>query len=305
MAGGIVVFAYSEVGFACLRFLLDRGESVVALFTHEDAAGERLWFRSCAALAREHHVPVHTVEPRDGDAVEKIVRGLAPDLIFSFYYRRMIPSRILDVARLGAFNMHGSLLPKYRGRAPLNWAILHGETETGVTLHHMVKRADAGDIVDQERVPIGQDETVADIAPRLAAAAATLLARQIDNLKSGHAPRRAQDEAQASLFGGRGPDDGKIDWTLPAKRIVDLVRAVAAPFPGAFTQSGSRKLLIWRARAVEGAGNPGEILSLHPLKIAAGSSAVEAVHFGFEGESDEIASAAVLSSLRCGERLGE
>ncbi len=305
MAGGIVVFAYSEVGHACLKLLLDRGEKIVALFTHEDDAGERQWFQSCAALAQEHGVPVHTVEPKEGDAVERIVAALQPDLILSFYYRRMIPERILKLARLGAFNMHGSLLPRYRGRAPLNWAIINGECETGVTLHVMVKQADAGDIIDSEAVAIGPDETAGEVAMRIPAAAVKIVARQIDALKAGTAPRHVQDETQANYFGIRKPDDGRIDWSQSARRIVDLVRAVTVPFPGAFTFAHARKVMVWRARIAEGAGAPGDVLSITPLIAAAGEGAVELLHFGFENESDHEASAAVLAALSQGDRLGD
>lgn len=305
MAGGIVVFAYSEVGHACLEFLLNRGETIAALFTHEDDAGERQWFQSCAALAADHGVPVFTVEPKDGDEVERIVADLKPDLILSFYYRRMIPERILKLARLGAFNMHGSLLPRYRGRAPLNWAIINGERETGVTLHAMVKAADAGDIVDREAVSIGPDETAGEVAKRIPAAAVAIVARRIEALKAGAAPRQAQDEAQATYFGVRKPDDGRIDWSQPARRIVDLVRAVTVPFPGAFTHAAGRKLMVWRARVDAGEGAPGEILSLAPLTVAAGEGAVALSHFGFEGEGEHEASAAVLAALKRGDKLGE
>lgn len=303
MAGEIVVFAYSEVGHACLDFLLGRGEKIAALFTHEDDAGERQWFQSCTALAEDHGIPVFTVEPKDGDEVERIVVDLAPDLILSFYYRKMIPERILKLARLGAFNMHGSLLPRYRGRAPLNWAIINGESETGVTLHVMVKTADAGDIIDREAVAIGPDETAGDVARRIPAAAVAILSRQIEALKAGTAPREVQDESQASYFGIRRPDDGRIDWTQPARRIVDLVRAVTVPFPGAFAFMGRSKLMIWRASIAAGEGTPGEVLSHAPLTIAAGEGAVMLVHFGYEGEDEFKASAHVLAGLRQGDRL--
>jgi methionyl-tRNA formyltransferase len=304
MAGGIVVFAYSEVGHACLTFLLDRGEKVEALFTHEDSSGERQWFSSCAELAKSRGVPVYTAAPKDGDTVERVIREIAPDLIFSFYYRVMIPERILGLARLGAYNMHGSLLPGYRGRAPLNWAIINGEKETGVTLHVMVKAADAGDVIDREVVPIGPEETAGEVALRIPAAAVRIVARQIDALKAGAAVRHVQDERKASYFGIRKPEDGRIDWTQPARRVFDLVRAVAAPFPGAFTEAGGRKIMIWRARIGEGAGRPGEILSLTPLRVAAGEGAIEVLCFGFEGESDTQASAAVLAALKIGDQLG-
>ena len=303
-ADGIVVFAYSEVGHACLKALLERGDNVVALFTHEDAADERLWFQSCARLARERGVPVHTMDPKDPE-MERIIRSLAPDLIFSFYYRKMIPERILAHARLGAYNMHGSLLPGYRGRAPLNWAIINGESETGVTLHVMVKEADAGDIIDREAVAIAPEETAGEVAKRIPAAAVRLLMRQIDGLKAGTAERHVQDHSKASYFGIRRPEDGRIDWRQPAGRIHNLIRAVAPPFPGAFTYAKGRKLMIWSARLAGGVGRPGEILLLSPLTIAADEGAIEAVHFGFEGESDAEASPDVLAALRPGDLLGE
>jgi methionyl-tRNA formyltransferase len=304
MAGGIVVFAYSEVGHACLELLLNRGEKVAALFTHEDDAGERQWFQSCSALAEDHCIPVFTVEPRDGDEVERIVADLAPDLILSFYYRKMIPERILKLARLGAFNMHGSLLPRYRGRAPLNWAIINGERETGVTLHVMVKAADAGDIVDREAVAIGPEETAGEVAKRIPAAAVAIVARQIEALKAGTAPCEKQDESKATYFGIRKPEDGRIDWSQPARRVADLVRAVTAPFPGAFTTLRGRPLMVWRVRVAPGEGRPGEVLSLAPLLVACGSGAVELVHFGFAGEGEAEASHAVRAALARGDMLG-
>ena len=278
-AGGIIVFAYSDIGYECLDLLIRRGEAVRVVFTHEDDPGESRWFRSVAELAQRHGIAVRFDEPSLGSEADRLIATLAPDLIFSFYYRRMIPTAVLAAAKRGAFNMHGSLLPKYRGKAPVNWAVLHGERETGVTLHHMVARADAGDIVDQEAVPIGPDDTAYDVMRRLVPAARRLLDRQLAALKAGTAPRRPQDEAQATRFGGRRPEDGRIDWTQPAARIVNLVRAVAKPYPGAFSTLNGRRLLVWKARAAGGAnpGRPGEVLSATPLRIRAGDGALELI----------------------------
>jgi methionyl-tRNA formyltransferase len=237
--------------------------------------------------------------------VERIVRELAPDLIFSFYYRKMIPERVLAHAQLGAYNMHGSLLPRYRGRAPLNWAIIHGENETGLTLHVMVREADAGDVIDQERVPIGPEETAGEVAMRIPDAAVRLILRQIDALKAGTATRHVQDHSKATYFGIRRPEDGRIDWRQSSAEIFNLVRAVAPPFPGAFTAGAGRRIMVWKARVAKGSGRPGEILSLSPLVVAAGEGAVELVHFGFEGEADTQASEAVRGLLRTGDLLGE
>ena len=212
------------------------------------------------------------------DWIERI-KTWEPDLIFSFYYRNMIKEEILNIPRLGAFNMHGSLLPKYRGRVPINWAVLHGEKETGVTLHHMVKRADAGDIVDQEAVPIGREDTAQDVFGKCVAAARLVLERQLEALTQGTAPRRKQDESQATYFGGRKPEDGRIDWTTSAENIYNLIRAVTQPYPGAFTEVDGKKLFVWWAKPLTGHdGKPGQVVSIDPLVVATGSGSLEIVN---------------------------
>ena len=273
---GVLVFAYQDVGYACLEQLLSRGVRVLAVFTHADDPSEQCWFRSVAELAATHNIPVHAPESINTPQWRAHIAALHPDLIVSFYYRHMIAADILNSARLGAFNMHGSLLPKYRGRAPVNWAILKGEQETGVTLHHMVARADAGDIVDQQAVTIGPTDSVHDLYPHIVAAARAVLARQLDNLLAGRAPRQIQDETQASYFGGRRPEDGRIDWASTARTIFNLIRAVTHPYPGAFTDVAGRRLTIWWAEARDEPNGPaGVVLSEHPLCIAAGKGCIE------------------------------
>jgi len=281
----IAVFAYSAVGHACLKALIGLRAAPALVVSHEDDPNETRWFPSVAELARAHGLPLVTREIADGPAVAEALAAAGPDLILSFYYRRMIPLRLLRPARLGAFNMHGSLLPRYRGRAPVNWAVLHGERQTGVTLHEMVGRADAGDIVDQEAVPIGPDDTAYEVMQRLVPAAVAVLERQLPALLAGTAPRRPQDESQATTFGGRGPEDGRIDWCRPAQAVHDLVRAVAPPFPGVFSdltgESGGRRLMVWKTRLplapellpVE--GSAGEVLSTDPLSVLTGDGVLE------------------------------
>ncbi|HEX6964982.1 MAG TPA: formyltransferase [Gemmatimonadaceae bacterium] len=244
----IVVCAYSDVGHACLAHLLERNANVVAVYTHADAPGETIWFPSVGQLAHEHGIPVF-VDRNLTDAAEVAAfERLQPDLLFSFYFRHMLPSRVLAVPRLGAYNMHGSLLPKYRGRAPVNWAVLHGETETGATLHVMTAKADAGDIVDAERVAIGDDDTAAEVQQRVTGAAVRVLARQLDALEAGTASRRPQDHAAATYFGRRRPEDGAIDWCRSSGEIHNLIRAVSHPYPGAFAPLAGRTTTIWRSR---------------------------------------------------------
>jgi methionyl-tRNA formyltransferase len=207
--------------------LLDAGVEVPLVVTHQDDPNETRWYASLFDFAKQKGLRVLTDPPADvGD----------PDLIFSFYYRSMLPMSLLGRARLGAFNMHGSLLPKFRGRAPLNWAILKGESETGVTLHEMTEKPDAGRIVDQQRVPIGPEETAVEVFRKMTDAAAQVLKRNIRDLVAGRARLRPNDVASGSYYGRRRPEDGRIDWSKSAQEIHDLVRAVAPPFPGAFSE---------------------------------------------------------------------
>ncbi|HEU5078879.1 MAG TPA: formyltransferase [Opitutaceae bacterium] len=276
----IVFFGYSEVGYSCLELLLARGDNVVALFTHEDNPNENIWFKTPAQAAREKNIPIFTPESVNSPEWIDRIAALKPDLILSVYYRHMISTKILDLPRLGAFNMHGSLLPRFRGRAPINWAVLHGEKRIGMTLHRMVKRADAGNIVDQEGVEIDARDTAEQAFRKVLPCAKKVLARQIDALLSGTARETPQDEAKATYFGGRKPEDGRIKWSDTAENIFNLIRAVTEPYPGAFTDIGASRLMIWWAEkdspAARGkSGKPGEVLSTSPLVIATGAGALE------------------------------
>ncbi|MGH7747927.1 MAG: formyltransferase family protein [Candidatus Dormibacteria bacterium] len=184
---------------------------------------------------------------------------------------------LLGSARRGALNMHGSLLPKYRGRAPVNWAILRGERESGATLHYMVERADAGDIVDQMSVPILQDDDARAVFAKVTVAAEAILARSLPGLIAGTAARRPQSIEPGQYFGRRTAADGCIDWTRPAREIHDLVRAVAPPFPGAFTQVGGERWEIHRTRLSERpapAGTPRLFAAAGELYAACGDGRV-------------------------------
>jgi methionyl-tRNA formyltransferase len=230
-----VVFAYHDVGARCLQVLLDRGIRVPLVVTHKDDPRENIWFDSVSQLAGTHGIRVATPEDPNTEELLQIITALRPDFIFSFYYRHMLGRPLLDAARLGALNMHGSLLPKYRGRAPVNWAVINGERETGATLHYMVEKADAGDIVDRQAVPIHSNDTALDVFRRVTIAAADVLSRNLSCLVNGTAPRIAQNQKEASYFGARRAEDGRIDWGRSAMAIHNLVRGVAPPYPGALS----------------------------------------------------------------------
>jgi len=243
-----VVFAYSEVGHRCLRVLLEQGVQVPLVFTHEDQAGEQRWFGSVADLAAAHRV--RTVTPTQPAAPEWLeqIRRLSPDYLLAFYYRYMLPPPLLQLARWGALNMHGSLLPQYRGRAPVNWAIANGETRTGATLHYMVARPDAGPIVAQEAVAIGPNDDALAVSMAVAAAATRVLSGALPAMVLGPPPGRPMDLAAGSYLGGRRPEDGRIQLDWPGMRVHAMIRAVAPPFPGAYVAIAQRRVVFVSSR---------------------------------------------------------
>ncbi|MFN2351844.1 MAG: bifunctional UDP-4-amino-4-deoxy-L-arabinose formyltransferase/UDP-glucuronic acid oxidase ArnA [Kiritimatiellia bacterium] len=272
----VVVLAYHNVGCVGLESLLKHGFEVQAVFTHKDAPGENIWFQSVAETAARHHIPVYAPANINHPLWRERIRAMQPDLLFSFYYRDMVKPDILEIPRLGCLNLHGSLLPKYRGRCPVNWVLVNGERETGVTLHYMTPRPDDGDIAAQLSVSIADDDTAASLFDKVTTAAGQLLDEALPLLEKGRLPRRPQDHAQATYFGGRTPADGEIDWNKDAAEIRNLVRAVTRPYPGAFTWKGGRQMLVWSAKVVAAAESaaPGTVLEVNPLTIAAGSGAL-------------------------------
>lgn len=257
----VVLLAYHDMGAACLEELLAAGAEVSLVVTHEDRPGERIWFRSVRRVAEAKGVEV--IAPADVNQPEVVakIRALAPDLLLSVMFRQMLKAELLAVPAQAALNLHPSLLPKFRGRSPINWALVQGETETGVTLHHMVEKPDRGDVVAQRAIPIHEDDTALTLHRKATEAARALLRDALPLLAARRAPRIPQDHSRASYFGGRRPQDGEIDWNRPARRIYDLVRAVTHPYPGAFSWQGERRLFVWWARPCPAprALGPGEL----------------------------------------------
>lgn len=267
-----VVFAYHEVGVRCLKVLLAHGVDVALVVTHEDNPAERIWFGSVAATAREHGLPLIAPADANDEPTFAAVRACQPEFLFSFYFRQMLAPRLLEAAARGAYNLHGSLLPRYRGRVPVNWAVLHGERQTGATLHRMEAKPDRGAIVAQQAVPILPDDTAGEVFAKVTVAAEIALDGCLPALLAGTAPHREQDPALASYFGGRRPDDGRIDWSQPAARIHDLVRAVAPPYPGAFAVLGGVTIRVLRTLRAQPSRSVESPAGLHAGMFAAGDT---------------------------------
>ncbi|WP_095144296.1 bifunctional UDP-4-amino-4-deoxy-L-arabinose formyltransferase/UDP-glucuronic acid oxidase ArnA [Pseudomonas sp. Irchel s3b6] len=271
-----VVFAYHDIGCAGIQALLDSGLEIAAVFTHADDPKENTFYGSVAQLCARQGITVHAPEDANHPLWVERIAKLNPDYLFSFYYRNLLSEALLATASKGAFNLHGSLLPAYRGRAPANWVLVNGETETGVTLHRMVKRADAGAIVAQQRVAIERADTALTLHGKLRDAAASLLRDTLPPLIQGRLTETVQDESRATVFGRRTPADGKLVWKKPAEELFNLVRAVTQPYPGAFCDVGEHKLIVWSAEVAKGNEGqaPGRVISVDPLRIACGEDSL-------------------------------
>jgi UDP-4-amino-4-deoxy-L-arabinose formyltransferase/UDP-glucuronic acid dehydrogenase (UDP-4-keto-hexauronic acid decarboxylating) len=239
------------MGLTGLDALSRHGYDIAAVFTHEDDPGENCWFGSVKNWAGQKGITVYTTEEVNAPQWIAKIAAIDPDVIFSFYYRRMICREILALPGVGAFNLHGSYLPHYRGRCPVNWVIINGEKQTGVTLHYMIEKPDAGDIVGRKPVVIDVSDTAKTLYDKLCGAAKELLDETLPLIKKGQIPRQKQDLSQGSYYGGRRPEDGRIDWKKSAGEIYNLIRGVTEPYPGAFAfLDKDEKIIIWWGEAV-------------------------------------------------------
>ncbi|MBK1649194.1 formyltransferase [Rhabdochromatium marinum] len=237
-----VVFAYHSVGVRAIQVLQALGVEIALILTHQDDPGENTWFDSVRDVADWAGIPCLAPEDPNTPQLRDTLAACAPDWLFSFYYRRLLAPELLAIPTQGAFNLHGSLLPSYRGRAPLNWVLVHGEHQTGMSLHRMLVKPDAGALVDQETVPIFPNDTAAVLMPRLLCAGERLLLRALPAMFDGRASETAMDLSAGSYFGGRRPEDGRIDPGASAWSIHNLIRAVAPPYPGAFLYHQGQRL---------------------------------------------------------------
>ena len=241
-----VVFAYHNVGIVGLEALRREKFDVRAIFSHRDDPSENVWFGSVAEWGKKNRMAVFCPENVNTPEWIEEISKLSPEVIFSFYYRNLLSKHILMIPSVGSFNLHGSLLPAYRGRSPVNWVLVNGERRTGVTLHHIIEAPDGGDIVGQKEVPIAFEDTAYTLYQKICVKAKELLEEVLPLIKKGTAPRVAQDLKRGSYYGGRKPEDGRIDWNWPVMRIYNLVRAVTEPYPGAFTHfPDGQKLFVW------------------------------------------------------------
>lgn len=296
----IVFLGNHTVGVRTLRVIRERAE-LVGVVAHPADPEDGVRYESVAVEACRLGVPVLRGTGRSGE-LTRFIAALQPDLLWIADYRYLLPTAVLALPRFGAINLHPSLLPRYRGRAPVNWAILHGETQLGLTAHFVDEGMDSGDIVGQRVFELTRDEDVGDALEKLYPLYESLTADVVRALLRGDISRRVQDNSVATVFPRRTPEDGRIDWTRSAESVWNLVRAVAAPYPGAFTECGAGRLRIWKIRTARRLATtntaPGEVVGVSTergeITLACGDAAVVISRFELEGAS----------MPRVGDRLG-
>ena len=249
---GIVFIGGTRRGHRVLEALLERGEPIRAVYALEQDAHEHDRFDDAMQeLAAGHGVPCTVTRKIGPEAEREILEVHRPDLLLVIGWRTMIPMSVVDFPRLGSIGAHDSLLPRGRGFAPTNWAVINGDESGGVTLFHLAEDVDAGDMVDQREIPIGPRTTAPELYEGVTEATVEMILEHIDGLKDGTAPRIVQDHSKATFYCARRPEDGVIDWALPTAVSDRLIRGLAYPYPGARTSYDGRELTVWEAAPVE------------------------------------------------------
>ena len=276
----VVFMGTPDIAATCLKKILADGFQVVGVYTQPDrpkGRGMKLVASPVKLVAQEAGIPVFQPENfREEETVQQL-RDLQPDVCAVVAYGRILPQKVLDVPTLGCINIHASVLPKYRGSAPYQWAVLDGLTETGVTAMYLVREMDAGDIIDVSKTPIGENETAGELLDRLAVLGAELLSKTLGRLASGQQiSRTPQDESQVSFAPMLDKAMCPIDWNKTAQQIHNQVRGLH-PWPVATMELNGTQFKVHETRVVEGQGVPGSVLELnkHGLVIACGQGAIE------------------------------
>lgn len=276
--------------FACptLGTLIERGEQVIAVVTQPDrpkGRGQQTLPPPVKLLAEQHGIPVfQPVKVRHPDAIEEI-RSLEPDLIVVVAFGQILPKALLEIPKYGCINVHASLLPRYRGAAPLNWCIINGESETGVTTMMMDVGLDTGDMLLKKSTPIDPDEDTRSLHDRMSQVGAELLAETLDQLVAGGLIPEKQDDALTCYAPMLKKEDGQIDWSKDAASIKNLVRGMT-PWPGAFSYLDEKLLKVYRVDSASGSGNPGEVLTAgrDGIEVACGEGSIIIHELQLEGK---------------------
>ncbi len=283
----VVFMGTPDIAATCLNQILEDGFRVVGVYTQPDrpkGRGMKLVASPVKELALNHDIPVFQPENFKADEAVAQLRELKPDVVAVVAYGRILPQRVLDIPAKGCINIHASLLPQYRGSAPYQWAVLDGLRETGVSAQFMQLQMDAGDVIDVEKTPIGENETAGELLDRLAVLGASLLSRTLRKVEQGAVAAQKQDGSQVSFAPMLDKSMCPIDWNRTAQQVHNQVRGLH-PWPVATTTLAGTFFKIHATVLCDGEGQPGEILGLTKtgLKVACGEGAVEIRSLQAEG----------------------
>jgi methionyl-tRNA formyltransferase len=300
-------------GFArpCLKKLLDHNERVLAVFTQPDrpkGRGQRLAHSPIKEIALAYGLPLVQPKSFKDPVVRESLSAYRPDLLIVVAYGLILPQAVLDIPAWGSINVHASLLPKFRGAAPIQWALISGEKETGITTMRLDAGLDTGDLLLQETTPISPTDTAQTLHDRLADLGADLLVKTLQSLRSGTLEARPQNPKQASYAPPLKKSQGRIDWRLSAPELDFLIRGLT-PWPGAFTFLQGKRLIIHRAQPLEGkaSGEPGTIGSFQntQIQVLTGQGTLSLLEVQLEGHRRLNSQDFLIGfPLRVGEKLG-
>lgn len=295
-----------EIGARCLEVVLRHGHDVVGVGTDRPAEHEA-WADDVTRVAAEHDLPLLKGRRfRTRKAVDEL-RALAPDIVLVIGWRWLLPAEVLAIPPKGCLGIHGSLLPRLRGFAPVNWALIRDEPRTGPSLFYFDDGTDTGDLVGQRPFELTDEDDAATVRQRLADAAVALLDEQLPGLAAGTAPRVSQPTEGATFGPRRLPEDGGIDWALDPRSLFNWVRALTRPYPGAFTSLAGQRVFVWKVRPLEGGGpGPGVVVPGNgDLIVGAGAGRVRLLDASMEGDAEPGALRRVESRLRAEGRFDE
>jgi len=292
-----------EISWHCLHTLLEMGEEVIAIFTMPDRLAPSISaYKGFDDIGQQYGVPVYKTTDINSDQILSIMRRLQPEIIYVIGWPRLVKRAILDLPPKGCVGIHSSLLPKYRGGAPVNWGLINGETEWGISFFYLEEGPDTGDIIAQERFLITLEDTCGTVYDKATEASIRVLKQYVPLLAQGTAPRIPQDHSQATLYPKRRPYQGIVDWKKTAMQLYNWVRALTHPYPGAFTYlPNGRKLFIWQAEPPNRAlfledslkRPPGSVLAVLPYRgiaVQTGDVPIVLTRVQTEGEIEMLAS---------------
>ena len=252
-----------ELGKLTLEFLVDKGENIVGVVM-PDTDGD--WYKGVDEVAKNNNIPFYKENNINRKGFVEKVKDINPDLITVVNFPQILKREIINLPKKGCINTHASLLPKYRGRAPLNWAMINGEDKTGVTVHYIDEEIDTGDIILQKEIEISKDDYIKDLLSKVKNMYPEIVSNAVELIKKDKVELTPQKPSEGFYCGKRTPEDGQINWNKSAEEIYNLIRAVSDPYPGAYSYIDDKKILIWEAELIEtnskqyNKAEPGEII---------------------------------------------